>query len=84
MARILDRTTQVGAYGTRLLAELGHEVLRVEAPEGDALRRLEPHLGGTATAERRRVASDSDDDGGSDDSDRGPKGRRGGDVDDDN
>ena len=44
MARILDLTSDVGAYGTRLLAELGHDVIRVESPKGDTLRRLEPHL----------------------------------------
>jgi CoA:oxalate CoA-transferase len=44
MARILDLTSEVGAYGTRLLAEQGHEVVRVEPPGGDAVRRLHPHL----------------------------------------
>ena len=46
MARVLDLTTIVGAYGTRVLAELGHDVLRVEDRRGDALRRTEPHLSG--------------------------------------
>jgi crotonobetainyl-CoA:carnitine CoA-transferase CaiB-like acyl-CoA transferase len=41
MARILDLTSDVGAYGTRLLAELGHDVIRVEPPDGDALRGLD-------------------------------------------
>lgn len=45
MARVLDLTTMVGAYGTRVLAELGHDMLRVEDRRGDALRRAEPHLG---------------------------------------
>jgi len=45
MARILDLTSEVGAYGTRLLVELGHEVVRVEPPQGDAVRQLAPHLG---------------------------------------
>jgi crotonobetainyl-CoA:carnitine CoA-transferase CaiB-like acyl-CoA transferase len=45
MARILDLTTIVGAYGTRVLAELGHDVVRVEDRTGDALRRCAPHLG---------------------------------------
>lgn len=45
MARILDLTSEVGAYGTRLLAELGHDVVRIESREGDAVRRLEPQLG---------------------------------------
>jgi crotonobetainyl-CoA:carnitine CoA-transferase CaiB-like acyl-CoA transferase len=45
MARILDLTSEVGAYGTRLLAELGHDVVRIEHPGGDTLRRLAPNLG---------------------------------------
>ncbi len=44
MARILDLTSLMGAYGTRLLAELGHDVLRIERPGGDALRREAPLL----------------------------------------
>jgi crotonobetainyl-CoA:carnitine CoA-transferase CaiB-like acyl-CoA transferase len=51
MARILDLTSEVGAYGTRLLAELGHEVVRVESPTGDVVRRLEPHLRGAEDLE---------------------------------
>jgi CoA:oxalate CoA-transferase len=46
MALILDLTSPVGAYGARLLVELGHEVVRVESPEGDTLRRMGPHLNG--------------------------------------
>jgi CoA:oxalate CoA-transferase len=45
MARILDLTTHSAVYATRLLAEAGHDVIRVEPPDGDALRRLEPYLG---------------------------------------
>jgi len=52
MARILDLTSAAGAYGTRLLAELGHDVLRVEARDGDAIRRMEPLLGAAADLER--------------------------------
>jgi crotonobetainyl-CoA:carnitine CoA-transferase CaiB-like acyl-CoA transferase len=44
MARVVDLTTASGAYGPRLLAEAGHDVVRVEAPAGDALRRLGPFL----------------------------------------
>src|SRR3954467_8614421 len=44
MARIVDLTTASAAYGPRLLAEAGHDVVRVEAPAGDALRRLGPFL----------------------------------------
>ena len=45
MARVLDLTRQAAVYATRLLAEQGHEVIRVEAPAGDAVRRLGPFLG---------------------------------------
>jgi len=44
MARILDLTNLMGAYGTRLLAELGHDVLRIETPKGDGVRREAPVL----------------------------------------
>jgi crotonobetainyl-CoA:carnitine CoA-transferase CaiB-like acyl-CoA transferase len=45
MGRIVDLTGVSGVYGTRLLVEAGHEVVRVEAPGGDAVRRLGPFLG---------------------------------------
>jgi CoA:oxalate CoA-transferase len=51
MARILDLTRLMGAYGTRLLAELGHDVLRIESPKVDGLRREAPLLEGAARAE---------------------------------
>jgi CoA:oxalate CoA-transferase len=35
----------MGAYGTRLLAELGHDVLRIESPKGDSVRQEAPVLG---------------------------------------
>jgi CoA:oxalate CoA-transferase len=44
MARIIDITGLAGAYATRLFAEQGHEVIRIESPEGDSLRRLPPFL----------------------------------------
>jgi crotonobetainyl-CoA:carnitine CoA-transferase CaiB-like acyl-CoA transferase len=43
--RVLDLTSQAGVYAGRLLAEQGHEVIRIESPHGDALRRLGPYLG---------------------------------------
>lgn len=46
MARIIDLTQHSGAYAARLLAETGHDVIRIEPPAGDALRRLGPYLGG--------------------------------------
>jgi crotonobetainyl-CoA:carnitine CoA-transferase CaiB-like acyl-CoA transferase len=45
MARIIDRTGLAGAYATRLFAEEGHEVIRIESPSGDVVRRLPPFLG---------------------------------------
>jgi len=51
MARILDLTGTAGAYGMRLLAELGHDVVRIESPRGDALRALHPHIGGDSGIE---------------------------------
>jgi crotonobetainyl-CoA:carnitine CoA-transferase CaiB-like acyl-CoA transferase len=52
MARILDLTSPSAVYATRLLAELGHDVVRVEPREGDALRRMGPYLGGPPDLER--------------------------------
>jgi crotonobetainyl-CoA:carnitine CoA-transferase CaiB-like acyl-CoA transferase len=45
MARIIDLTGLPGAYATRLFAEEGHEVIRIEDSAGDTLRRLPPFLG---------------------------------------
>ena len=45
MARLIDLGDLSGAYATRLFAEEGHEVIRIESPEGDGLRRLPPFLG---------------------------------------
>jgi crotonobetainyl-CoA:carnitine CoA-transferase CaiB-like acyl-CoA transferase len=42
---VLDLSRQAGVYATRLLAEVGHEVIRVESPAGDAVRRQGPFLG---------------------------------------
>lgn len=44
MARILEITDLTGAYATRLLAEAGHEIIRIEDPSGDGLRSLPPFL----------------------------------------
>lgn len=46
MARILDLAPHAAIYAGRLLAEAGHDVIRVEPPAGDAIRRLPPYLGG--------------------------------------
>ena len=43
MSLIIDLTNHSAAYGARLLAEAGHEVIRVEPRTGDVVRRLGPH-----------------------------------------
>ena len=40
--RVLDVSSQLGAYCSRLLADLGADVIKVEPPEGDALRTRPP------------------------------------------
>lgn len=44
--RVLDLTDLRGALGTRLLGDLGADVVRVEPPGGAAIRRLGPFLDG--------------------------------------
>src|SRR5688572_3886465 len=44
--RVIDLTSLSGAYAARLFAESGHEVIRVEPPAGDDVRRLPPFLRG--------------------------------------
>ena len=44
MMRIIDLTGVIGSYATRLFAEEGHEVIRVEKAAGDDLRRMPPFL----------------------------------------
>jgi crotonobetainyl-CoA:carnitine CoA-transferase CaiB-like acyl-CoA transferase len=51
MACILEQTSLSGAYATRLLAEAGHEVIRLESREGDDVRRMGPFLRGKADLE---------------------------------
>ena len=48
MARIIEVTGLAGAYATRLLVEAGHEVIRIDNPNGDELRNLPPFFGGQA------------------------------------
>ena len=40
-----------GPYGTMFLAELGAEVIKVEAPEGDPSRQVGPHKLGAGDSE---------------------------------
>jgi crotonobetainyl-CoA:carnitine CoA-transferase CaiB-like acyl-CoA transferase len=44
MPRVLDLTPVCAAYGPRLLVEAGYDVIRIESPQGDALRRRGPFL----------------------------------------
>lgn len=44
MALILDLARLSAAYGTRVLAEAGHRLIRIEPVEGDEVRRLGPFL----------------------------------------
>lgn len=45
--RVLDLTTNYAAYAGRLLADLGADVVRVEAPEGSPVRSLPPYRHGS-------------------------------------
>ena len=50
---MLDFTSHIaGPYSTKLLADLGARVIKVERPGGDCARRLGPFLGGVQQIER--------------------------------
>lgn len=49
--RIIDLGYLAGAYATRLLAESGHDVIRIDSPGGDAVRRTGPFLGDASDLE---------------------------------
>jgi crotonobetainyl-CoA:carnitine CoA-transferase CaiB-like acyl-CoA transferase len=51
--RVLECGEMVAAaYATKLLADLGAEVIKIETPDGDAARRRGPFAGGTPHPER--------------------------------
>jgi crotonobetainyl-CoA:carnitine CoA-transferase CaiB-like acyl-CoA transferase len=50
--RVLDLAGESGVFATRLLADLGAEVLRIEPPNGGRLRHLGPFLNGVEGVER--------------------------------
>ncbi len=45
MSRIIDLGSLAGAYAARLLAESGHDVIRIDPSGGDVVRRTGPFLG---------------------------------------
>jgi len=50
--RVIDLTTETGAYATKLLADLGADVIRIEHPDGDPLRTIGPFWHDDGRADR--------------------------------
>lgn len=50
--RVLDLTGEIGVYATKLLADLGADVIRIEAPDGDPMRCIGPFWHDEAAADR--------------------------------
>ncbi len=50
-ARVLELSDQMGAYCGKVLADLGADVIKVELPEGDVLRRIPPFRDGVSGPE---------------------------------
>ncbi|MGH7815935.1 MAG: CoA transferase, partial [Candidatus Binatia bacterium] len=51
MARVVEFTDLAGAYASRLFAEQGHEVIRLENQDGNSVRHLPPFLGNAPDGE---------------------------------
>src|SRR5215470_8993871 len=49
--RVVDLSGEPAQMGGRILADLGAEVLKVEPPDGDPLRRIGPFIGQRRDAE---------------------------------
>lgn len=50
--RVLDITSHMGTYCTKLLADLGADVIRIEPPGGDSTRKIGPFAGDAPHPER--------------------------------
>jgi benzylsuccinate CoA-transferase BbsE subunit len=50
--RVLDLTTEIGQFAGRCFAEMGAEVIKVEPPVGDAVRRIGPFFHDEARPDR--------------------------------
>ncbi len=50
--RVLDLTNETGVYATKLLADLGADVIRIEPPDGDPLRETGPFWHGQEQVDR--------------------------------
>ena len=50
--RVLDLTTEIGQYAGRAFAEMGAEVIKVEPPQGDSVRRIGPFVRDEARPDR--------------------------------
>ena len=53
--RVLDLTTEPGHFATKLLGDLGADVVKVEPPGGDPVRRRGPFWGHADDPERSLV-----------------------------